>query len=248
MAGDMYGEILKRKTAVIMQPTYMPWLGYFDLIDQSDIFVILDSVQFDRRSWQQRNRIKNSTGTQWMTVPVVSKGKRSQKINEVMINKTQDFPRSHIKSVKHLYSRARYYDRYYKEYGMILNRKHDFLAGLNIDLIIWFTGCLGIEKKIIRSSSLKARGGKVELLVSICKEVGADGYLSTIGARDYINDNDVFRKNGIELAYHNYFHPEYCQLYSRFVAYLSVLDLLLNEGGKSLEIIRSGRRTPVTEA
>jgi len=224
-----------------MQPTYLPWLGYFDLIDQVDCFVFLDSIQFSKRSWQQRNRIKGHSGAQWLSVPVLSKGKRDQLIQEVEIDLTASFHQKHLETIRHLYSNAPFTERYYDDLSIQFQKDHALLADLNIDLISWLCHVLGIETKFLRSSSLNVKGSKTELLVDICKAVKADRYISPPGSKEYIEENNIFADNGISLGYQNFCHPEYAQLHGEFVPYLSAMDLLLNEGPFSLEIIRAGR-------
>ncbi len=229
------------KTAVIMQPTYLPWLGYFDLIDQADVFVFLDSVQFDKRSWQQRNRIKSPQGELLLTVPVLSKGRYDQKICDVELDLTQNFQETHLKAIKYNYSKAVNFKKYIDSFEEVFLRERRLLADLNIDLIMWLKDILGIKAEVLRSSSLSVNGKKAELLVDICKAVGAGRYLSPLGAKDYIDGTDVFPKNGIDLAYHNFIHPVYRQLYGAFFSHLTVIDLLFNEGAQSLSIVQSGR-------
>ena len=228
-------------TVAIMQPTYLPWLGYFDLIDCSNIFVFLDDVEFSRQSWQQRNRIKAATGEQWLTVPVIRKGRSKQKITEVIINASSAFHIKHIKTINQNYSKALYYNRYIDEFSMILNKQHQYLVELNIDLISWFCLMLGITTKVIRSSRIinVGKAGKVERLVYICKELGADHYLSPAGSKDYIDQNNLFVKSGINVSYQNYSHPTYSQLYGDFIPYMSIIDLLFNEGDSSLKILKN---------
>jgi hypothetical protein len=230
------------RTAAIMQPTYLPWLGYSDLMDQSDVFVFLDSVQFDKRSWQQRNRIKAPSGELLLTVPVFSKGKRDQRICEVQIDYTTNFEEKHIKTIERCYGKAPFFEKYAGELAAILKKRQQYLAELTIDLIDWIRGTIGIKTELVRSSSLDAQGRKVELLVNICKSVRAECYLSPLGSKVYIEENDSFRQNNIELEYQNFEHPIYTQLHGDFIPSLSVIDLLFNEGERSLEIIRSGRR------
>ena len=229
------------KTVAIMQPTYLPWIGYFDLIDQSDCFVFLDSVQFNKRSWQQRNRIKGSDRVLWLTVPVLTKGRRYQRMHEVMIDQTQNFQEKHIRKITHFYSKAPFFAQHIDELSASLCKSHRFLADLNIELIRWLCAQLGIETEMVRSSSLNVEGERVELLVNICGVLGADRYLSAAGSREYIEENNLFVPNDIDLVYHAYRHPEYRQLHGSFVPYLSVLDLLFNEGRSSLSSIREGR-------
>ena len=232
----------KTATAVIMQPTYLPWIGYFDLMDQSDIFVFLDSVQFTKRSWQQRNRIKSADGELMLTVPVLSKGLRDQKISETAVDVSSDFRRKHSTAIEHAYARAPHYAEYSKEFHVLLAKGHSSLAELNIELIRWLAGSFGIRKEFVRSSQTKVAGRSSELLVGICRELGVSRYLSAAGSREYIEEEKKFEGSGLELVYHDYHHPEYSQMHGAFLPYLSALDLLFNEGGtKGLEILRAGR-------
>jgi len=229
------------RTAVIMQPTYLPWLGYFDLMDRSDIFVVLDSVQFDKRSWQQRNRIKTANGELWLTVPVLSKGKRDQKICDVLIDDTQDFERKHVQTIRNAYARAEGASQHIGGLENIFEGKYTKLAELNIQLIAWIRDKLGIKTRIVRSSALPVEGNRVDLLISICKAVDATHYLSAEGARAYIEENNKFQSESIQLHYHGYQHPIYQQLHGKFMSFLSVIDLIFNEQDQSLPILRSGR-------
>ena len=125
-------------SVAIMQPTYLPWHGYFALMSVVDIFVLLDDVQFNKRSWQQRNRIKTQNGTSYLTVPVFTKDKRDQLISEVLINRDIDFVNKHLKSIQHNYSKAKYFDFYFRKISEIYRKKHLYLSKLNIDFILLF--------------------------------------------------------------------------------------------------------------
>jgi len=225
-------------TIAIMQPTYLPWLGYFNLIDRSDIFVFLDSVQFDKRSWQQRNRIKTSNGELMLTVPVLTKGRYDQKICDVMIDKSQKFEKKHLNAIRSNYRKSKFFDNYYFELENIYNGQIEKLSDLNVKLIKWLSEKLGITLKLLSSSQLDVRGSKVELLVNICNKLGGDNYLSPVGSKDYIDENNLFSKFKINLSYQEFFHPRYSQLFGDYLPYMSVIDLLFNEGGRSLSVIR----------
>tara|TARA_B100001123_G_C15319750_1_gene1027482 strand:- start:850 stop:1563 length:714 start_codon:yes stop_codon:yes gene_type:complete len=229
------------RTLAIMQPTYLSWIGYFDLIDQSDRFVFLDSVQFDKRSWQQRNRIKSTNGILWLTVPVLTKGRHNQQVCEVEIDQSQDFVEKHIKTIQFSYRKADFYEEYIVDLAGILRKRHRFLADLNIELIQWFCKCFDIQTEMVRSSSFESRGQKVELLVDLCRMLDGNRYLSPTGSKAYINENNLFGPQGIELVYHAYHHPRYRQLHGEFTPHLSALDLLLNKGPDCLSVIQNGR-------
>ena len=227
-----------------MQPTYLPWMGYFDLIDQSDIFVFLDNVQFEKQSWQQRNKIKTRQGEIWLTVPVLQS--LGQKINEVKINNNSNWKEKHWKSIKYNYNKAPYFKTYFKFFEETYNTDWQYLVDLNIHIIKWVCNQLNIKKDFIKSSDMGIEGKKTDLLVNICKKLNADTYLSPLGSAVYIEKNNLFEREGIKLEYQHFEHPIYKQLWEDFVPHISVIDLLFNEGDKSLDIIRSGRRKPYT--
>ena len=142
----------------IMQPTYLPWSGYFGLFNYVDFFVFLDSVQFERRSWQQRNKIKSSSGSFFLSIPVISKGLREQKIKDIKIDKESKFFEKHIKSITQNYKRTLYFEEYSNEiFHKILNNNGN-LCDLNIQLILTINNFLGIKTETCRSSQLKITG------------------------------------------------------------------------------------------
>lgn len=231
---------------VVMQPTYLPWLGYFDLMDNADVFVILDTVQFEKQCWQQRNKIKGSDGKgKWLSVPVVHA--LGQKILDVKIDTQDPWKRKHWGTIEQYYKRAPYWGKYSESLAAIYAQPWDSLCEFNLALIDLFRGHLEIETKMVRSSQLPVAGEKVGLLVSICHCLKADVYLSTVGSAVYIEENNIFSAEGISLQYHQYVHPAYKQMFGEFVPYMSALDLLFNEGPESLNIIRSGRRPSVPD-
>jgi hypothetical protein len=227
----------------ICQPTYLPWLGYFDLMDQVDGFVLLDSVQFEKQSWQHRNRIKTATGLQWLTVPVIYRGCFGQQIKQVEI-RDPGFVRKHLRGIEMCYRRTRYFDAYYPELVQVLNsHSRRLLADLNIELLRWFCTVFGIQTPLLRSSTMSVAGRRSQLLTNLCLELKADRYLSPLGSAEYLlNDLELFVNAGIEVEFHRYEHPEYSQLFPPFCPYASALDLIFNAGPTSLEILRHGRR------
>lgn len=227
-------------TVAIMQPTYLPWLGYFALMDRVDVFVFLDSVQFERRSWQQRNRIKGADGPQTLTVPVHKKGLRAQRIAEAQIDFAAGFPHKHVRAIKHCYARAPYFDRYSAELFVIMQRSCNQLVELTIGLIDWLAEQLGIASRCLRSGTLGAEGREADLLADICRRLEADCYVSPPGSMGYLANSDAFERLGIPVVYNEYDHPTYPQLHGTFVSHMSVLDLMFNAGPDSLNIIREG--------
>lgn len=230
----------------IAQPTYLPWLGYFDLIDQVDQFVLLDSVQFEKQSWQQRNRIKTPTGLLWLTVPVVFRGKLGQRIADVEIREPE-FWRDHIRAIELNYRRSPYFDRYYGEFNELLRTEaaNADLSQLTIGILRWFVRVLGIKTPMIRSAELPVQGKRTELLAELCTSLRATAYLSPLGSAEYLlGDMAILTDRNVNVTFQHYEHPVYTQMFPPFVPYATVLDLLFNEGDGSLDIIRSGRRQP----
>jgi WbqC-like protein len=226
----------------ICQPTYLPWLGYFDLLDQVDTFVVLDSVQFEKQSWQQRNRIKTPAGLQWLTVPVVFRGRSEQRIDEVEI-RDLEFVHKHLRALELNYRRTQYFYEYFPRVAKILEGCNGvLLADLNIQFIRWISEILGITTPLVRSSSMRMEGRRSALLVNICNAFEVKEYISPLGSSAYLlADIELFANKGTEVNFHNYLHPEYRQLFPPFLPYASVLDLIFNEGPDAISIIRRGR-------
>jgi hypothetical protein len=225
----------------VMQPTYLPWLGYFDLMDQSDVFVFLDTVQFEKRSWQQRNRIKTAQGELYLTVPVL--GSCHQTIAEVEINNNADWRRKHWATLEMSYRKSPCWSHYGSVLQRIYEREWGRLADLNIEVVTQLAGALGIRAKLERTSQMPPLPGrKAEPLVALCRQFQADTYLSPLGSRAYLDSEAPFAEQGIALRFQSYEHPIYPQRYSTFIPFLSVVDLLMNVGEGSLELLRSGRR------
>jgi hypothetical protein len=227
----------------ICQPTYLPWSGYFDLMDQVDVFILLDDVQFEKRSWQQRNRIKTPVGLQWLTVPVITRGRQEQLIGAVEIESAH-FSRDHCRAIEINYRRAQFFENYFDELSSRLNAQDGMLlADLNLRLIEWFMKKLGIKTRLVVSSSLRQSGKRTELLANLCESQGANLYISPLGSSVYLlKEKDALVAKGVDVVFQHYQHPEYKQLFPPFLPYASALDLILNEGDRSLEILRSGRR------
>lgn len=232
----------------IMQPTYMPWLGYFDLIDQVDMFVLLDDVQFSKGSWQHRNRIKTPKGLEWLSVPLLLRGRSSQLIQDVVIRDCR-FWVSHQRTLQANYGRSRYWSEYAPSLAAFFQGEVSWrsLCELNCRLIQWFCQSIGIDTPLVRSSSLSIDGKRTAKLVALCQALGAGRYLSPIGSANYLlGEEGLFLGKGITLTFHNYEHPVYTQLFGPFIPFASSIDLILNEGERALAIIRSGRGQPYT--
>ena len=227
----------------IHQPHYLPWLPYLDKADSCDIFVYLDNVQFQKRGFQNRNSIKNSLGPMWLTVPATAR--RTTRIDEVTIAGT-DWKKRHVRSIREGYSAAPYLSFFENALCPILQNEWELLSDLNIATCEWMLGVLQIESRRVRASHLDVQGRKSDLIIDICKALGADVYLSGPGARVY-QDPQNFARNGIQLLYHGYSAKSYPQCHKKlgFVKDLSALDLILNLGPSSRKVMLDGRFAPL---
>ena len=223
----------------IHQPQYLPWLGYFDKMDQSDVFVLLDDVQYKKNEWQNRNKIRNSDGWQWITVPV--QYEFGQAIKEIRIDNNQNWRDKHLKSLELNYSRAPFFAKYFPFFRESLSVEWEYLDDLNVHFIGHFSDILGIRTKLLKSSDLGIETSGTERLVDICERLEGEVYISGAGGSEYL-DEQKFRNKGIVLEFQKYSHPQYWQVFGGFQPYMSVADLLFCHGDKSIEIIREGRK------
>jgi len=222
------------KTCAIMQPTYIPWVGYFSMIRQVDVFVFFDTVQFVRRNWGSRNRIKTAAGELFLTIPI-SKNKNREDILYVNAEMTDIiWKKKHINSIKFSYSKAPFFKEIFPFIRELLENKKTLLAEFNIAIIKEISRKLGINTKFISASELiNVSGKKDTLLASICSEIGCKEYFSPIGSAVYIEKiqpGGIFVDKGIEVFYQNYKPVEYKQLYGEFISHMSIIDLLMNCG------------------
>ncbi len=226
----------------ILQPTFLPWLGYFEMIHSSDIFVVFDHVQFVRKSWQQRNKIKTSNGIVTLTVPI-KKTIRESPINKIDISYDHgNVLEKYWKTIELAYGKAQYFDNYENQFKTIFFQKYTKLIDLNVELIKTICNILKINTKIIFSSNFLNKSSKInktENVVTLCKNIGIDELYDAKGAENLL-ESDIFDRENIKINFQNYEHPKYNQLWGDFVPYLSVIDLLFNHGNESLKIINSG--------
>jgi len=221
----------------IHQPNYLPWLGYFYKIASCNIFVLLDNAQFSKNGFINRNKIKTRQGAEWLTVGVLTKSRYGQLINEVEINNSVPWSSIHEKSIFQNYSKAPYFKDYISAFQDIYHGKWERLVDLNEALIKVICRILSIRSvEFTRASKLNVSGQSTELLVNICKAVGGDSYLSGPSGQKYM-DEELFEKEGISLGYSDFRHPTYTQLWGDFIPNMSIIDLIFNEGEKSLEIL-----------
>lgn len=218
------------------QPQYLPWLGFFDKVARADVFVLLDDVQFKKNEWQNRNRIKGPSGPQWLTVPV--RHRFPQTIAEVEIAPPPSWSRKHQQALRTNYGKAPFFDAEMPLFAELLEASWDHLAPLNVEIIRRLTQRLGIGTELRLSSEVPVRDDPTLRLVDLCRELGADAYLSGSGG-DYL-DEQAFDAAGIEVAVQSYDHPRYPQLHGDFEPFLSIVDLLMNCGDDSLATLRRG--------
>ncbi|MFQ5658443.1 MAG: WbqC family protein [Candidatus Methylomirabilales bacterium] len=225
---------------VIHQPQYLPWLGYFDKVDQADCFVLLDDVQFKKNEWQNRNRIKTASGWQWLTVPVLHRF--PQRISEVTINQTVPWSRKHLQALISNYGSAPFFDLHQPFFEEIYAREQTLLVNLNLAIITYLVEALGIQTKMVLASSLPvpAEREATDRLVAICEALGAETYLSGVGGREYL-DLTRFREAGVQVIFQAFHTRPYPQRFGAFVPDLSIVDLLFNCNDQSLQILRQGR-------
>jgi hypothetical protein len=223
-------------TLVVLQPGYLPWLGYFDLLKKADVFVHYDDVQFDKHGWRNRNRIKGPKGPVWLTVPVLHRGRSGQSLLDVEIDNRQNWQRKHLSTISQLYARAPFMQSLLPSLAELLGRPWLRLLDLDLALIDRVAEVLGIATPRYRSSQLAIGGDRNERLINLCRHFGAARYMSGNAAHEYL-DLPAFTAAGVDVIWHNYAHPVYKQQHGKFVPYLSVLDLLLNEGGGSLALL-----------
>ncbi len=224
------------------QPAYLPWLGYFHKIALSDIFVILDSVQFEKNSFTNRNKIKTAQKPVWLTVPVLLKNHFKKTIKEIEIDNSQDWPKKHWKSIYLNYKKAPYFNKYSDFFEDFYKKKWDYLTNLNEYLLKWFLKELGIKVKYYKASELNLEGYKSDLVLNMSKKLGADLYIFGTLGKDYV-EKEKFARQGIEIYFQDYGYPLYPQLYGKFLPYMSIIDLLFNCGNKSLEVLMKGNIT-----
>ena len=225
----------------IMQPTYLPWIGYLAMIDRVDQFIYLDSVQFARRSWQQRNPIKTANGELMLTIPVSSKGRRDQLISETSVLWTSGFAPKHVRAIEAAYRQAPFFETYFGGLKSALLKEQPSLADYTIGLIEFLCEAFNIVTPRQRSSNLAAEGQKASLLAALCREVGGSSYLSAPGSQEYIEESDAFKRATVSVRYHRYDHPVYSQGKGEFMPYMAAIDLLFHCGGdEGLRVLSQG--------
>ena len=223
----------------INQPAYIPWLGYFDRIAKSDLHIVLDHVQFEKNSMVNRNKILSNGNEVMLTIPLKTKGKfGSLAINSVEIDNSQSWKKKHLATIFQSYSKTRYFDEFFPKI-------ESFYESINVDdslgdvlrkNLYMLLDYLAINNKIIFSSDLDCEGEKSNLILNLCENMNSKYYLSGPFGKDYL-DLYRFQEVGIDVEFHDYIHPEYTQKSTDFHPYLSVIDLIFNNGMNSKNIL-----------
>ena len=226
---------------VILQPSYIPWRGYFHQIWKADCFIFYDDVQFDTRGWRNRNQIKTPQGVKWLTIPVYKKGAQTEGtlIKDVRICPDTPWRDKHRLALEHSYSKAPFFSAYMPRLERFYEEQWEFLSELTIEMTMILASELGIRsKRFLRSSSLQAKGNRTDRLLNLLKTVGATHYITGPSARSYLEEEKLWDA-GISLEYMSYDYSEYTQLYPPFVGDVSILDLLFMKGPTALDYILS---------
>jgi hypothetical protein len=229
-----HGLFTKTKMLLtIHQPAYIPWLGYFDRIARSDMFIFLDNVQFERNSFINRNRVKTANGPIWLTVPVRLDAHFGKTIAKIEIDERRDWRRKHLRSIEQSYRRAAGFAENFERLAATYVPKVSKLCELCFDQLGFWLRELEISTRIARASELPVSGQNSERILNLCKYVGASTYLSGPLGRGYLRE-DQFSAAGIQVRYHDYVHPQYPQLYGDFVPALGIVDYWMNCPGAAL--------------
>jgi len=227
-----------RKAVAIVQSNYIPWKGYFDLINYVDEFILYDDVQYTKNDWRNRNQIKTQNGKQWLTIPVQQKNLK-QRIDETLIS-NDIWRKKHWKTITQYYSKAKHFKDYKDVFEKLyLDTEDRYLSKINYKFLIAICGMLGIKTKISWSTDYQRASGRTERLVNLCKQSGATCYLSGPAARDYIK-HQLFIEENISVHYMDYSgYSEYNQLYQPFIHNVSIIDLIFNEGPEAFNYLKS---------
>ncbi len=231
---------MAHKTVAIIQSNYIPWKGYFDVIAAVDEFIVFDEVQYTRRDWRNRNKIKAQHGLTWLTIPVMTKGNYLQKIRDVRIDGSA-WKQEHLLRMRHAYaSTAHFHEQFPWLEELYANSTTEFLTEVNVGFLRAICERLGIKTPITSSSDYEIVPGKSERLLHICRQAGADAYLSGPAARDYI-DEPMFASAGVAVEFVNYEgYRAYDQPYPPFEHGVSIVDLILCTGSQAASYMKFG--------
>jgi len=225
------------------QPVYLPWFGLFHKIALADVFCFLEDVQYQRSDWNNRNKVKFSNGKpDWLSVPVLKKDFLERSYMDICIDNKDTWRRKHWFSIELNYCKSPYFGRYRDELKAVYDREWEFLVDLNYEMLLLFLRWLKIPTKIVRMRDYSFKGKKSDLVLDMCRQLGADIYIFGAQGKDYA-DISSFHQSRIVPYFQEYKHPIYPQIHGDFVSHLAVIDLLLNCGEASYDILMSGNIT-----
>lgn len=226
-------------TLTAHQPVYLPWLGLFHKVMLADLFCVFDIAQYQRKDFNNRNKIKTQTGPIWLSVPVESRNHLNTRICDIKI--VQDgWARRHAKSIRHSYEKTPCFKDYIDRIeAFLLDRRYVYLTDLNTDMLAMFMAALDITVPLVKASDYDFAGKKSDLVLDMCVKLGATDYIFGEQGRNYA-DTDSFQDRRINTYFQSYKHPVYPQRGGAFTSHLSIIDLLFNVGPRSREIIMAG--------
>jgi len=228
----------------IHQPEYLPYIGFFERAVNADVLVLLDDVNYQKNAFINRNKIKTKDGEKWITIPVIGRSS-NKKINEVLIDNSKNWGASHWGNILTNYSKSPFFENYAHFFKETFEKKWEKIVDLDIYLLENIIEFLGVKLKILKSSETGVDGSATERLVAICKKFGANEYISGPGTdKGHKTEEEEFKKNGIKVFISDFSDPQYSQQFPEngFLPYMSIIDLLFNEGPKSLEIIKNSSK------
>ena len=226
------------------QPGYLPWIGLFHKIYLADFFCFFDIAQYQNKEYDNRNKVLTHNGPIWLTVPVESKNHLNKKLFEIKVVQN-GWQKKHLKTIELSYKKTKFFNNYYEELEFIIRKNHTLLIDLNIEIIEFIIKSLGLKTKIVRASDYKFEGAKSSLVLDMCNKLGAKNYIFGSQGKNYCEINE-FKACNVQPYFQSYNHPTYHQQ-GEFISHMSIIDLLFNEGDKSLEIILSGNAKNISE-
>ncbi len=215
------------------QPAYLPWLGYFDKIKRSDVFIFLDTVQYEKNSFTNRNKIKTANGPVWLSVPVIKVDHFDKIMSEMPIDNKSHWQRKHLNAIQMSYSKAPHFKELFPKLQELYSAEYDNIVDVTYAHLMFWLDLLGIDTRIVRSSSLDISSKKSDLVFDLCKAVDADYYISGALGRDYL-EVDKFSAAGIKVEFQDYVHPVYEQLYGEFIPNMGIVDFAMNADDYSI--------------
>ena len=222
----------------IHQPNYLPYLGIFNKIKNSDLFVIYDVSQYVKDRFDNRNLIKTATGTQWLTIPLQDKDSFLKRFLEVKLPQNYSWQKDHLQSIKVNYAKAKYFNIYFPKLKKIYEKKYELFALFTIDIIKFLMRAFAIKTPIVKSSDLNLdlKKRSTEMIIQILKKVNAEEYLAGASGKNYM-DEELLKKSGVKIFYQHFDHQVYSQRFGFFIKNLAAIDLLFNEGPNSKKFV-----------